>query len=199
MSRNCTSPSSVKIGSITMALNAPRSAIVERLRPFCEAPRTESNPACNALPDNPGKVSGLYPRSIQADPKFCTALEKRADAERTARLASEASAKKAELTKRAAEFAHIPGNVKSVLKVIDTLPAAEREEALQALKAQDAQLSAAFKSLGSTGTPSPEMSSLEAIAKRIKSEQPSLTIEQAMSKALDTPEGSAAYAKSIGL
>jgi hypothetical protein len=60
---------------------ASRALFFRNQGPFCEAPRTESNPACNALPDNPGKVSGLYPRSIQADPKFCTALEKRADAE----------------------------------------------------------------------------------------------------------------------
>ncbi len=60
---------------------ASRTLFFRNQGPFCEAPRTESNPACNALPDNPGKVSGLYPRSIQADPKFCAALEKRADAE----------------------------------------------------------------------------------------------------------------------
>jgi hypothetical protein len=49
--------------------------------PFCKAPKTESNPACNALAEKPRNVSGLYPASIQADPKFCAALEKRQDAE----------------------------------------------------------------------------------------------------------------------
>ena len=49
--------------------------------PFCEAPKTESNPACNALADKPRRTSGIYPASIQADPKFCETLEQRKDAE----------------------------------------------------------------------------------------------------------------------
>jgi hypothetical protein len=49
--------------------------------PFCEAPKTESNPACNALPDKPKKISGLYPAAIQSDPKFCDALQTRKDAD----------------------------------------------------------------------------------------------------------------------
>jgi hypothetical protein len=49
--------------------------------PFCEAPRTENDPACNALAPRPKRVSGLYPASIQSDPEFCAVLEKRADAD----------------------------------------------------------------------------------------------------------------------
>lgn len=49
--------------------------------PYCEAAKTESNPACNALSDKPGKVSGIYPASIQANPKFCEILEQRKDAD----------------------------------------------------------------------------------------------------------------------
>jgi hypothetical protein len=49
--------------------------------PFCEAPKTESNPACSALADRPKKISGLYPAAIQSDPKFCDVLQKRKDAE----------------------------------------------------------------------------------------------------------------------
>ena len=49
--------------------------------PFCEAPKTESDPACSALASHPKKVSGIYPASIQADKKFCEILEKRKDAE----------------------------------------------------------------------------------------------------------------------
>jgi hypothetical protein len=49
--------------------------------PFCEAPKTENDPACNALGSRPKRVSGLYPASIQSDPNFCTVLEKRADAD----------------------------------------------------------------------------------------------------------------------
>ncbi len=47
--------------------------------PFCEAPRTEKDPNCGALSSKPAKVSGIYPASLQTDPKFCEALEKRKD------------------------------------------------------------------------------------------------------------------------
>ncbi len=47
--------------------------------PYCEAPKTEKDPNCHALSSKPQKVSGIYPASIQEDPKFCEALEKRAD------------------------------------------------------------------------------------------------------------------------
>jgi hypothetical protein len=48
--------------------------------PFCEAPLTQENPACNALASKPPEVSGVYPASIQSDPKFCEILESRKDA-----------------------------------------------------------------------------------------------------------------------
>lgn len=48
--------------------------------PFCEQPKTESDPNCTALPVMPKKVSGLYPASLQSDPKFCEALDKHKDA-----------------------------------------------------------------------------------------------------------------------
>jgi hypothetical protein len=47
--------------------------------PFCEAPKTEKDPHCSALSTKPKKVSGIYPASIQTDPKFCEVLEKRKD------------------------------------------------------------------------------------------------------------------------
>lgn len=47
--------------------------------PFCEAPKTEKDPNCSALSSKPTKVSGIYPASIQTDPKFCEVLEKRKD------------------------------------------------------------------------------------------------------------------------
>jgi hypothetical protein len=49
--------------------------------PFCEAPKTENDPACNALGSRPKRVSGMYPQSIQSDPEFCAVLEKRVDAD----------------------------------------------------------------------------------------------------------------------
>jgi len=60
---------------------ASRALFFRNQGPFCEAPRTETNPACSALADKPQKISGIYPASIQADPKFCEVLETRPDAE----------------------------------------------------------------------------------------------------------------------
>jgi hypothetical protein len=44
--------------------------------PWCEAPKTESNESCSALPMKPSKIFGLYPAAIQSDSKFCDALAK---------------------------------------------------------------------------------------------------------------------------
>jgi hypothetical protein len=49
--------------------------------PFCQAPKTESDPACGALLPLPPKRFGFYPASIQADPQFCEVLAKRKDAD----------------------------------------------------------------------------------------------------------------------
>jgi len=51
--------------------------------PFCEAPKTEKNPDCNAMASKPKNISGMYPANIQngVDTKFCEALEKRKDAD----------------------------------------------------------------------------------------------------------------------
>lgn len=42
--------------------------------PWCEAPGVSSDPQCNALPERPQKLSGLYPLSIQSDEQFCDKL-----------------------------------------------------------------------------------------------------------------------------
>ena len=47
--------------------------------PKCEAPATQNNPKCSALPlsETPkGKVSGLYPASLLTEEKFCETLGK---------------------------------------------------------------------------------------------------------------------------
>ena len=50
--------------------------------PWCRAPKTETNPDCNALASRPKPISGLYPAAIQAnDPKFCATLAARKDAD----------------------------------------------------------------------------------------------------------------------
>lgn len=49
--------------------------------PWCEAPKTEQDPACTAIPGGaPKRVSGLYPAALQSDPKFCEALERQPNA-----------------------------------------------------------------------------------------------------------------------
>jgi hypothetical protein len=48
--------------------------------PKCVGPRTEKNPLCSAIPGAPAPIVDSYPVSLQKDPKFCDALEKRADA-----------------------------------------------------------------------------------------------------------------------
>ena len=60
---------------------ASRSLFFRNQGPFCEAPKTEKDPNCSALSSLPKKVSGMYPPSIQKDPKFCEVLEKRKDAD----------------------------------------------------------------------------------------------------------------------
>src|SRR5262249_35433353 len=49
--------------------------------PFCEAPRTEKDERCSALPTKPARIFGLYPAAIQNDPKFCEALAKAPNAQ----------------------------------------------------------------------------------------------------------------------
>jgi hypothetical protein len=48
--------------------------------PFCEAPKTENDPACNALATPPPRVVGLYPAELQKDENFCAALQKESNA-----------------------------------------------------------------------------------------------------------------------
>lgn len=54
---------------------ASRTLFARNQGPWCEAPATESDPDCSALPSFPAKSSGLYPASLQK-PGFCEALAK---------------------------------------------------------------------------------------------------------------------------
>ena len=57
---------------------ASKSLFFRNQTPKCEAPQTQSDPACSAIPDAPkGKLSGLYPAALLAQPKFCEDLAKR--------------------------------------------------------------------------------------------------------------------------
>lgn len=61
--------------------HAPSQSLFRRnWGPRCEAPKTEKNPACSAIPGAPKRKVDVYPASLQDDPKFCEVLEKRKDA-----------------------------------------------------------------------------------------------------------------------
>ena len=59
---------------------ASRALFHRNQSPFCEAPKTENEPACSAIAPTPPRLSGLYPADLQSDPAFCAALEKQPNA-----------------------------------------------------------------------------------------------------------------------
>jgi len=57
---------------------ASKSLFFRNQSPRCEAPQTQADPACTAIPDLPkGKLSGLYPAALLEKPKFCEELAKK--------------------------------------------------------------------------------------------------------------------------
>ncbi|MDB4945747.1 MAG: Nudix hydrolase 3 [Labilithrix sp.] len=57
---------------------ASRSLFFRNQGPKCEAPATQNDPACSAIPDlAKGKISGLYPAALLEKPKFCEDLAKK--------------------------------------------------------------------------------------------------------------------------
>jgi len=73
-------------GTLGMDANIPATDLASRMlfyrnqSPFCEAPKTEGNTACNALAVRPPRIVGLYPANIQSEQKFCEALAKKPNA-----------------------------------------------------------------------------------------------------------------------
>lgn len=62
---------------------ASRMLFFRNQGPGCEAPNTENDADCNALPSKPKRIVGIYPANIQQnDEKFCETLSKRKDAEK---------------------------------------------------------------------------------------------------------------------
>jgi hypothetical protein len=53
---------------------ASRALFHRNQSPFCEAPRTQSNPACTAVVPRPPHLVGLYPTDIQSETGFCDRL-----------------------------------------------------------------------------------------------------------------------------
>ncbi|HEY1694385.1 MAG TPA: hypothetical protein VGG39_19585 [Polyangiaceae bacterium] len=48
--------------------------------PACAGAKTRKDPACSAIPGAPKPLDDAYPASLEADPGFCAALQKRPDA-----------------------------------------------------------------------------------------------------------------------
>ncbi|WP_437663866.1 hypothetical protein [Sorangium sp. So ce1182] len=74
-----------QLGSAGMADKIPaddpasRALFWRNQGPWCEQPRTQSDPSCSAVPGNPPRITGVYPARLQQDKKFCAALEARPD------------------------------------------------------------------------------------------------------------------------
>ena len=137
----------------------------------------------------------------KSDDARLVALAKSADDERAKRVATEDAAATVTLKAQADEFAHLPGTLETrmaILKGVNSLDEEPRKAALESLKAQDTELAEAFKRAGTSAAPSKD-DPLEAIAKKLRDADPKLPKEQSVADALNTPEGAAAYAKSVGL
>ncbi len=149
----------------------------------------------------------------RSDGEALISLAKRADAAQREAEAFKRQAEDAALEKRANELTALPGTVASkvaMLRALDSIPdESAREQALASLKAQNAEMAAAFRKFGTPLLPSGSdvpvsgraagESELDAIAKKIREAEPTLSPHQAMVKALNTPEGKAAYAKTVAV
>lgn len=109
-----------------------------------------------------------------------------------------------DLTSRAQELNHLPGDLetrKSMLKSIDALPEEQRKTALESLKAQNDALESAFQNIGHRGQPDLEKGSdddkLDALAKAHQAKNPGMTYEAAYADVLSTDEGQAIYNKRL--
>lgn len=110
-------------------------------------------------------------------------------------------AKRASFEKRATDdLNHMKGEVTvkaDLLEAIETLPVEKREAVMEIVKAKDAGMALAQKRLGTTGATEDNgaQGKLDGIAKRLRDNDPTLTSEAAMAKALQTPEGLEAFAE----
>jgi hypothetical protein len=123
------------------------------------------------------------------------------DSEKKKRMKMEQEAYKADLEKRAAELAHIPGDLNArvaLLKGIDSLSPEERTSAVAALKAQNDRLSKSFQTLGTSSAPSVDenLDPLDALATEI-AKRDAISFEKAYAKALNTAEGQKLYNRHV--
>lgn len=75
-----------QVGMTALAARLPddpasRSLFRRNWGPRCQAPSTENDPACSAIPGAPAQPVDVYPAELQAQDHFCVALEQRPDAE----------------------------------------------------------------------------------------------------------------------
>jgi hypothetical protein len=71
-------------GSAALASQVPaeptsQSAFRRNRGPKCIGPNTEKDPQCSAIPGAPKPMFDIYPAELQADPKFCEALQQHED------------------------------------------------------------------------------------------------------------------------
>jgi hypothetical protein len=102
------------------------------------------------------------------------------------------------------DFAHLAGSVEeraSVLKFLDGAPADVKKAADAILKAAEGASKFAFEKAGHGGGRTPERedaeTTLQKMADELRKADPNLTPAQAYDKALASPEGAAAYEKSL--
>ena len=138
------------------------------------------------------------------DSRFVT-MAKKFDAERKTRLEIEKKAADAELAKSAESISHLPGEDEdriALMKGLSLLGDEDKEKALKCLNASDEAMSKGFETLGTSKTPAEPNSSeeaLDAIAKTLRENDPTLTEAESFVKAMETPEGLALYSKHTGL
>jgi hypothetical protein len=59
---------------------ASRALFHRNQSPYCEAPKTQSEPECSALAPKPPRTVGLYPADVQSDADFCAHMANAANA-----------------------------------------------------------------------------------------------------------------------
>jgi hypothetical protein len=141
----------------------------------------------------------------KSDDSRLLAMAKRGDTERKARIAGEEKIAKAELAKSAESISSLPGEDEdriALMKGISLLGDEDKALALKCLNASEEAMAKGFKTLGTQSTPKEPNSSeeaLEAIAKTLRDNDPTLTEAESFVKAMETPEGLALYSKHTGL
>lgn len=133
------------------------------------------------------------------DPRM-VALAKQADDSRKEAVEVRKQAKLERIAKRTGEIGHLPAAKPEdrtlLVEAIEALPDDKRETAFAVLKSIDSAWAKAFQKAGTSAgadESADSMSKVEAIAKNLREKDTKLTEAQAFTKALETPEGRAAY------